>query len=165
MISLVLSFSVFIITAVFHFLVFRLNTKGRSILAAFIIFLAGFLLDVFLISNIGSLWMIVPLPFSSVTFYLLLSASYLIYISSVILADKSPSNTIIETLLVEGKASDKKLIDKLTAKNFIEKRLSEMVRVGLIQKNKNKYKLTRKSRVIAKLFIYYRALYKWDRGG
>lgn len=165
MIYLVLSFVVFIITAVSHFLVFRLNSKARSMLVAFIIYFAGLLLDVLFISNTRSLGMTIPLPFSGIILYLLLSVAYLIYISPVILSDSSPSNTIIETLLVEEKASDRQLTDKLTAVNFIEKRLSEMMRAGLIQKNRHKYKLTSKGNVIARIFLYYRALYKWDRGG
>lgn len=167
MIYPVLSFGVFIITAVFHFLVFRLNTRRRSIPAAFVIFLAGFLLELFTVFNISSVLSagVIPLPFSGIAFYMLLSTAYLIYLSPIILSDSSPSNTIIEMILSEGKAFRERLIKKFNSRDYIGKRLAEMVRTGLIRKNKNRYKIAAKGAKVAKLFIFYRDLYKWDRGG
>lgn len=174
MIYLGVSFLVFVATAFFHLIFYKKSLLKQTVLANLLIFLIGLIGELIIISYLSinntfpkfsADWKFVPLPFSSLTFYILLSVTYLIYLSSIILADKSPSNTIIEMIINGGKISRKRLINKFAKSNFIEKRLAEMVKTELILENDSTYTVTVRGKTIARLIETYRQIYKWDEGG
>lgn len=162
MIYIFISFIIFISTVINHVIFYRLDKKIKNVKELNMLVFPLWLLIQILVQNLIKSSVII----NSTIFYICLILIYLIYFFSFKSGEKSPSAKLFLALNTAQKQKlAKKEIIALYSDSEITDRLDMLVDVGVITKEKDKYKILPKGHTIAKLVQIYRKILGWEVGG
>lgn len=172
MIYLVISVLVFLVTIPVHIIIHRILLYFDSLsFKTVIVFLLGLIVDVVLVFSLYlsnreavNIWNM-PLPYTAVIFYLLLTAVYMIFYTSPFLGNISPSTEILLLLRRYKKMSYQKILSCFTGKELVLDRLKSLEEAKLIKYHQYRYTILPAGRRIVLFFVWFRKLLNWNRGG
>lgn len=171
MIYLVASFFTFLLMTFLHIFLFRfLAQRGVKTLRTVGVYLFGFIISLFIFGFFQTLanpktifWW--PLPLTSIVLYSQLSFLYLIFFTSPYLGDESPAAKIIFLVKKNGRLSYEKIKREFSDEELVIKRLDDLVKSGLIIRQKDNYYSAKSGQRLARIINFYRRLLHWGKGG
>lgn len=165
--------SFFVLAFIIHFVLWKIRLPKRQIKAILQIFLAVLFVGISVLWNLPVkpvFWGITPpvnLPeyIQIFLFFFSLVSAYMITYSA--LEADSPSLVIVKTIVDAGQEGlDMEIIKELINNDvLIKPRVYELDRDKMIYMDKDKYRLTSKGLVMARIFVIYRKLLNITRKG
>lgn len=164
MLDIVVTIIIFVLASVTHIGLYRtIGEKTFWGVKLFLVYLAGFFLDLLLVFYIS--WSSSSLPFTSLVLYLLLTGVYFIFYISAFLGDESPATKIFRQIRKNGRATYDDLVKSFSDKKLVLKRIEEMKTASWIAEKKGLYRLAPRGLYIMKMINFYRGILKWERSG
>lgn len=135
--------------------------KDIAIKKSILLYLIGFVIDVIilcciLVSNISN-----DIPYTSLIFYLLLTAVYFLIYTVPYLSAESPSAIILHIISTKGKQKEKEIISHFSNDELITSRLRNMEASSIIEKKNNKYLIGSNGKTLIKLIVFYKKILNW----
>ncbi len=175
MIYLAISFFLFGCTAFFHVLLHRVLTNhGMKTFWTTTVFLFGFLFTFWLLfaplalfgdNNRISSWIFIPLPLTASLSYILLSTIYIVFFASPYAGISSPSFKILALVDRYPKLTKKEILRHFSDGELVDKRLHDLVRLGSVYKQGERYFVSLQGKKIDRVVDWYRELLRWNAGG
>lgn len=164
MLHIAIGFFSFLVTVFVQVVVSRVFHKRGALSAkSLLIFPIGAILTgvvLFLYPQTDS-----ALPLTGFFLNATLSFVFMIYAGGVFMKESSPSGTIYSSIKQYGPKSHEAILNLFSDHNLIMSRLQMLIHSGLVVKKRDKYLLTSKGLVLAKVFQTLHTIYGWERGG
>lgn len=164
MLDIAITIIIFVLVSITHIGLYRtIGEKTFWGVKLFLVYLAGFFLDLLLVFYIS--WSSPSLAFTSLLLYLLLTGVYFIFYISAFLGDESPATKIFKEVGKNGRATYDDLVKSFSDKKLVIKRIEEMKSASWITEKKGLYRLTPRGLYIMKMVNFYKGILKWERSG
>ncbi len=175
MFSILIAVSFFLLSVVCHVFLHRLLVRWRvNAIFSTAVYIAGFvMMGTIFFPTISteksnevarSLWS-TPLPLTSLILYTLLSCFHLVFYTSPLLGDKSPSSRIILYIRKKGSLSYNEIRRSLIDTPLITKRLDDLVAARWIERGKGRYRLLPIGLLLTRILETYRSVVGWKSSG
>jgi hypothetical protein len=166
MVTLIISFLMFLTTLILHLLFRRIGgAKQKLSMRIYADFGLGFLTDAGIIAVMHILKISgQDLPVSSLLLYVLMALSYIIFAASPVMGEESPSSVIVLMAQKNGSVSYKDILRELSGSNPIRKRLDDLVTSGWVGYQNGRYQILPFGKKLLFPVKIYRSLLKMQTG-
>lgn len=152
-----------------HLIIWKIHIPRKNpSLVLLIIFFAVFVLSV-IVSQRAPVIPFMPKDIFNQTlifvFFISMTLAYIVSYSAIEI--NSPSLEIVLTITKAGPGGlDRERIERMfTEDKLIKRRINELVKIGLVYKNKDIYRLSAKGMLTADIFVWYRRILNTSKGG
>lgn len=171
MVYILISIILFILTVIIHIFTHRILVKvGVVTFKTVGVFLIGFLINFITIifyynknkSNMrGELWLM-PIPFTAVVLYGLLLLVYFALFTGPCWGEESPSSKIFLMVKKKKGMNIAEIKNNFRNEDLVMRRIDDLIGVNWLEKQKGKYKVTSRGKLILKFIIFYRKILGWE---
>lgn len=160
MTSLLISLLSYVIFVGIHVILHRYLVRiDKKTFASVLVFFIGLLI------HAGISFLFLPLPWTSITLYGLLSWLHIVIFTESYYGDMGPSRQILAALKEKKAMTYQEIVNLFSDHVLIEKRIHNLQHDGLVTGDKSRLQATGRGLKLHRLLESYRALLQWKSSG